>query len=103
MTTVALRRPRQEDYGVAAKIRLNTRAFANYCRLARLQTTEDIARFLDMNASHIGRVLSGQRAVGADMIAAILDAFMRLDIEATDIFTDLFEIYRPDDVAEGVA
>lgn len=102
MTTVSLRRPRQEDFGVAARIRLNMRAFTNYCRLAGLHTVADIARFLSMDASHVGRVLNGQRTIGTDFIAAVVDAFMRRNIPAADIFVDVFEIYRDDDT-EGAA
>lgn len=93
------RRRAQGDYGMAARIRLNTETFINYCQMADLNTLQQKGDFFGIDSSHIGRILAGQRAVGADFIAAVVDAFRKKGMSASRVFDQLFDVYQDDEAA----
>lgn len=90
------RRRRQEDFGVAARIRLNRRVFNNYCTVAGLKTLQQKGDFFGIDSTHIGRILNDQRAVGADFIAAVVDAFVAKGMDTGEVFTEVFDVCHID-------
>lgn len=85
---------------MAARIRLRTREFENFCDLKGWKTRTQTAEGLKVNVATVSRVLDGKTAPGEQFIAAVLAAFPRM------LFADLFEVHTdeaPADADEQVA
>lgn len=78
---------------MAAAIRLKTREFQMFCRLAGLKTDDAKAKAIGVTPATVSRVLRGKTAPGVPFIAGTLTAFAEYEVS----FADLFEVETGND------
>lgn len=61
---------------MSAHIRLRNEDFENWCGVRGHRSKAAMARFIGVSEANLGRVLKGERAPGADFIAAVCTAFV---------------------------